>query len=142
METIKHDLNVKADAPTAFKAVATEAGIKGWWAKNSTVGETLGSNVELHFTKPEMSATMTFDVTALEPGRLVEWTCKQNTNPIWLGSKLTWQIEPASEGSVVHFTHEGLSEGGPPYDMTVEGWQFFLGSLEAYLNGGAPYPSD
>jgi uncharacterized protein YndB with AHSA1/START domain len=142
LDTIKHDLTVKADAQKSFDAVGTEAGTKAWWAKNSDVGETVGSNVELRFTKPDMSATMTFDVTSLEPGRLVEWTCKQNTNPIWPGSKLSWRVEAAGIGSIVHFTHEGLSDGGPPYDMTVQGWQFFMGSLEAYLNGDTPYPSD
>jgi hypothetical protein len=89
-----------------------------------------------------MSAVMSFEVTGLEPGRRVEWTCTQNTNPIWPGSKLVWQVEPAPRGSVVHFSHDGFSAGGPPYDRTVEGWQLYMDSLKAYLDGGEAQPSD
>ncbi len=142
MQRIEHDLTVKADAQAAYRAVATPAGIKGWWAKNSDVGESVGSKAELRFTKPDMSATMSFDVTALEPGHRVEWTCTNNTNPIWPGSKLNWRVEPVGQGSTVHFHHEGFSAGGPPYDATVAGWQLFMDSLKAYLDGGAATPSD
>jgi hypothetical protein len=72
----------------------------------------------------------------------LEWTCTSNTNPIWPGSKLIWQIEPAPNGSVVHCRHEGFSDGGPAYDCTVEGWQLFMDSLQAYLDGGTAHPSD
>jgi uncharacterized protein YndB with AHSA1/START domain len=142
MQPIEHDLNVKADAQAAYRAAATSSGIKGWWAKDSDVGEAVGGKTELRFTKPNMSAVMNFDVTGLEPGRRVEWTCTSNTNPIWPGSKLIWQIEPAPNGSIVHFRHEGFSDGGPAYDRTVEGWQLFMDSLQAYLDGGTAHPSD
>ena len=142
MESIKHDLEVSADPGAAFAAVATPAGIKGWWARNSEVGTSVGSRTTLHFTKPDMSATMTFDVSALEPGRTVEWTCVENTNPIWPGSKLRWEVEPRAGGSTVHFEHDGFSSDGPLYDATVQGWQLFMDSLEAYLNGKQATPSD
>src|SRR5687767_7950019 len=98
MQPIEHDLEVKADSRAAYDAVATAAGIKGWWARNSDVGEAPGSQTELRFTKPDMSAVMSFDVTGMEPGRRVEWTCTKNSNPIWPGSKLIWEIEPAPNG--------------------------------------------
>jgi hypothetical protein len=58
MQPIKHDLNVKADAQAAYRAIATSSGIKGWWAKDSDVGEAVGGKTELRFTKPNMSAVM------------------------------------------------------------------------------------
>jgi uncharacterized protein YndB with AHSA1/START domain len=142
MEPITHELRVKADASKAYEAVAARAGIQAWWAKDSDVGTAVGQPVELRFNKPDMSAVMKFDVTDVQAGRRVEWTCKENTNPIWPGSKLAWEVEPAGDGSVVRFRHEGFSGGGPPYDMTVEGWQFYMDSLKAYLDGGTPTPSD
>lgn len=142
MEPIKHELQVKADAASAFKAFGTQAGIKAWWAKDSEVGESAGSRVELRFNKPEMTAVMKFDVTGVEAGKRVEWTCTENTNPIWPGSKLAWEVEPEGQGSKVRFTHDGFSGGGAPYDMTVQGWQLFMDSLRAYLDGGTPAPSD
>jgi hypothetical protein len=43
---------------------------------------------------------------------------------------------------VVRFAHDGFSQGGPPYDMTVEGWTHFNASLEAYLAGRGGMPSN
>ena len=142
MEPIKHELRVKADAAKAYDAVATQAGIQAWWAKDSNVPMAVGQPVTLRFNKPEMTAVMSFNVTDMQPGRRVEWTCTENTNPIWPGSKLAWEVEPAGDGSVVRFEHGGFSGGGQPYDMTVEGWQYFIDSLRAYLDGGSPTPSD
>ena len=142
MEPITHELQVKADTQKAYNAVATPEGIRAWWSKDSQVGTAVGQPVVLQFNKPDMTAVMKFDVTDVQPGRRVEWTCKENTNPIWPGSKLEWAVEPAGSGSTVRFRHEGFSDGGPPYDMTVEGWQFFIDSLKAYLDGGTPTPSD
>jgi uncharacterized protein YndB with AHSA1/START domain len=141
MDTIQHDLTVKASPESAFQAVGTEAGIKAWWARNGQVAEVEGGPIELRFDHKGMKATMKFDLTRLERGRLVEWTCRENSNAIWPGSKLTWCVEPATGGSAVHFEHEGLKEGGN-YDEIVQGWQYFMNSLEAYLNGGTPTPSN
>ena len=141
MQPIEHELQVKADAGAAYKAFATPDGIKAWWAKDSRVGTAKGETVELRFNKPDMTAVMKFAVSDVQPNRRVEWTCTENTNPIWPGSKLAWEVGPAARGSVVRFRHEGFSDGGPPYDMTVEGWQLFIDSLKAYLDGGTPTPS-
>jgi uncharacterized protein YndB with AHSA1/START domain len=142
MLAIEHELAVGADANQAFSAVATEAGIKAWWAKNSEVMERVGGRIELRFTKPEMSAIMKFELTALEPGRRVEWICKENTNPTWPGSRLVWTIQPAAEGSVVRFRHDGFTGGGPAYERTVAGWRMFMESLKSYLDTGVGHPAD
>jgi uncharacterized protein YndB with AHSA1/START domain len=140
-DTIEHELQVKARPEESFRAVGTEAGIKRWWAKNSDVDEASGGKVQLRFTHPNMSAVMSFDITGLDPGKAVEWTCRENSNSIWPGSKLTWEVEPSSNGSIVRFRHEGLKDGGN-YDEIVAGWQYFMGSLQAYLDGGTATPSN
>jgi uncharacterized protein YndB with AHSA1/START domain len=142
MQPIEHNLTVKATPEAAFAAVATPAGIKGWWARDSDVGRSAGEPIELRFNKPDMSAVMNFELTDLQPGRRVEWTCTRNSNPIWPGSRLIWEVEAAASGSVVHFRHEGFSDGGPAYDRTVEGWQLFMDSLQSYLDRSDGHPSD
>jgi uncharacterized protein YndB with AHSA1/START domain len=142
MQPIEHELRVKADAPAAYRAIATPEGIQAWWAKDSRVGTAKGEPVELQFNKPDMTAVMKFTVSDIQPDRRVEWTCTENTNPIWPGSKLAWEVQPSGSGSAVRFRHDGFSDGGPPYDMTVQGWQLFIDSLRAYLDGGTPAPSE
>jgi uncharacterized protein YndB with AHSA1/START domain len=142
MQQIEHEVQVKASPAAAFSAFATPEGIKAWWAKDSDVGIAVGQPVRLQFNRPDMTAVMHFEVTDVQPGCRVEWTCTENSNPIWPGSKLTWEVSPSGSGSTVQFRHEGLSAGGPPYDTTVAGWQYFIDSLKVYLDGGTPTPSD
>lgn len=142
MDAIKHEMNVKAAPGAAYKAFATEQGIKDWWCSDSKVGETQGAPSTLRFVKSDMPApvVMQFETETLEPGRRVVWACTANDNPAWVGTKLAWEIASNGGGSVVRFTHDGWQEGGPLYDATVEGWGFFIASLQSYLDGGPATP--
>ena len=40
---ITHNLKINAKAATIYNAVATQAGISGWWSKDCVVGEKEGS---------------------------------------------------------------------------------------------------
>ncbi len=142
MQPIEHRIVTPATARTAYDAVATDAGIKGWWAKVGAVAEDVGGTVELHFTKEDRNVTMTFRVDALQPERLVRWVCTDNGNPVWKGSTLTWTIDDRGNDRLVRFAHAGFAGGGPPYDMTVDGWKVFMKSLEGYLAGRGGTPSD
>jgi uncharacterized protein YndB with AHSA1/START domain len=139
---IRHEFSTPATAQAAYDAVATAAGIKGWWAKVGTVSEKVGGTTELRFDKGGQIVVMKFRVDALEPDRMVRWTCTENANPVWNGTTLTWAIDDMGDRRVIHFAHDGFSQGGPPYDMTVEGWTHFNSSLEAYLAGRGGMPSN
>jgi hypothetical protein len=142
MDPIEHKLNVKAAPDAAYASFATGKGIKDWWCAASEVGEAKGAPSTLRFNKSDMPApvVMQFETEALEPGKRVVWACTANDNPAWVGTKLAWEIAPNGGGSVVSFRHDGWQEGGPLYDATVEGWQFFITSLQSYLDGGAATP--
>ena len=142
MEPIKHQLSVKAAPETAYAAFATGAGIKAWWCTDSEVGESKGASSKLRFAKPDAPrpVVMQFETETVEPSGRVVWACTANDNPAWVGTKLTWEVAPNGGGSTVSFTHDGWKEGGPLYDATVEGWQMFIASLQAYLDGGKATP--
>lgn len=38
------------------------------------------------------------------------------------------------------FAHAGLTDGGPPYEMTSEGWKHFMKSLKTYAETGTGQP--
>ena len=142
MDPIKHKLHVKAGPADAYAAFATEKGIKDWWCSDSTVGERTGAPSRLRFDKPDMASpvVMQFETQTLEPGKRVVWACTANDNPAWVGTKLTWEVSPNAGGSAVSLTHDGWTQGGPLYDATVEGWPFFVASLQAYLDGSKGTP--
>jgi uncharacterized protein YndB with AHSA1/START domain len=140
MEPIRHTLNLSAKPDVAYRAVATVEGLRGWWCKDSDIAAAVGGETELRFVKDGKPVTMRFRVDALDDGKRVAWTCIENANPIWVGSTLTWTIRPDGDGSTLEFSHAGLTAGGPPYDMTAQGWQHFMGSLEQYAETGTGQP--
>jgi uncharacterized protein YndB with AHSA1/START domain len=142
VEAIRHDFSTPATAEAVYNALATSAGIKGWWAKVGTVAEAVGGTTELRFDKDGQIVAMQFQVDQLEPRRRVRWTCVENANPLWKGTTLTWTIADAGDRRKVSFVHDGFSAGGPPYDMTVEGWKHFNASFESYLDGRGGMPSN
>ena len=142
MTPITYEFSTTASAKTAFEAVATSAGIKGWWARVGTVAEEVGGTTELRFDKGGRIAVMKFRVDALEPNRLVRWTCIENANPAWPQTTLTWSISDLGDRRQVHFAHEGFKDDGAPYDMTVDGWKAFNASLESFVNGRGGSPSN
>lgn len=143
MDPIKHELNVKASPEEAYAAFATQKGIQAWWCADSDVGESAGASCTLRFRKPDMAGPvmMQFKVEALEPDKRVVWACTTNDNPAWVGTKLNWQLSANGSGSIVGFSHDGWRQDGQLYDDTVEGWKYFIASLQSYLDGGPATPS-
>jgi uncharacterized protein YndB with AHSA1/START domain len=143
MDPITQQLTVKAGPDEAYAAVATGAGIKAWWCTDSQVGESVGAPTTLRFNPANMPGpvTMQFLTETLESGKRVVWACTANDNPAWPGTTLTWEIASQDGGSSVNFTHDGWKDGGQLYDQTVEGWRYFMDSLQTYLDGGEPTPS-
>jgi hypothetical protein len=142
VKPITHEFSTQATAKAAYDAVATSTGIKGWWAKVGEVAEHVGGTTELRFDKGGQVAVMRFRVDLLDPNRTVRWTCVENVNPVWPETTLTWTISDAGDHRVVRFVHEAFKAGGPPYDMTVEGWKPFNASLESFLAGRGGSPSN
>jgi uncharacterized protein YndB with AHSA1/START domain len=140
MEPIQHTLNLSASPEVVYRAVATPEGIQGWWCADSDRATRAGDETELRFVKDGKPVTMRFRVDVLEPDQRVAWTCIANANPIWVGSTLSWTIRRRNGGTTLEFSHGGLTAGGPPYDMTVQGWQHFMASLSRYVETGTGQP--
>ena len=139
MKTITHELLLAADNNTVFQAVATGDGIRAWWAKDADTGASVGDLHTLRFQKGDRTVTMVFRIDALDEER-VAWTCTENGNPAWTGSTLVWALSPEGSGTRVTFQHAGFAMGGPPYDMTVQGWVPFINSLKQYCESGSGQP--
>ena len=141
MEDIVHEIEVPASVQDAYAATATQAGIRGWWSSRATVAEQVGGDVELRFPFEGNDAIMNFRVEVLDAPKSVRWLCTANVNPVWINGTIEWTVEPNGAGSKVTLAHRGFSAGGPPYDMTVEGWKPFVASLVQYLSGGEAQPA-
>ena len=130
---ITHDLNIKAQSETIYKAVATQKGIQSWWCNNSEVAETEGGTSLLKFNKEGTIVPMSFKTITLNPNKKVVWECIENPNPAWIGTQITTTIE--DEGKVT-FTHSGFDDkwkGQEAFEMTKGTWNHFMSSLKASI---------
>lgn len=141
---IRHDLVINATPETIYNAVATHAGINGWWSKECTVGEKVGENSVLNFDKQGTMVRMDFRTEELAPNKRVVWACTKNANSMWENTKIITEIGEKKEGGVeVVFNHAGFDDscaGQEGFEMTKQGWDHFVGSLVAFCETGNGQP--
>lgn len=136
--TIKEKIN--ADAATIYAAAATENGIQAWWCKNSKVAEEIGGTVLLNFIKEGNPVVMEFSVDELSPKQKVVWTCTNNGNPAWINTTLHFEMDESGNFSFIHDNFDEKWKGQPPYDMTADGWKYFISSFKNYCETGIGQP--
>ncbi len=142
MATITHDLTLNTDLDTAYRAVATPAGLRGWWCRDADLADAAGGHHQLRFQKEGQLVKMDFDVDTLDPSGTIAWTCTANGNPVWPGTTLTWSLTRSEGGVALHFEHAGFPEDqSPPYKMTAQVWHHFMASLKAYTESGQGMPA-
>ena len=140
---ITHNLQIGASPATVYNAVATQNGIKGWWSKDCSVGESEGLNSNLKFDKQGTIVEMGFQTLTLTPNKRVVWECTENANPAWIGTQIVTEITESAEGSQVVFSHAGFEEkwkGQDPFEMTKQGWEHFVDSLVSFCEKGVGEP--
>lgn len=136
MTAIVHHIAAPTSPDAFLAAVHSPEGIAAWWSLDSDVDPRVGGTHVLRFTKGDRVVAMTFEVAEAGPDR-VQWRCLDNANPVWPGTTLGF--ERTEEG--VTLRHDGFAEDqSPPYQMTVEGWQHFAGSLGRHLRGEGGQP--
>src|SRR4051812_47167209 len=108
----------KVDGPPeeVYRALATQEGLAGNWTDQLEVPEEPGQTARFGFG-PDWAMTLEVRVDALEPDRRVQWT-PTGGFPGWIGTSITWDLEPAEEGgTVVNFSHAGWPEQAADREM-------------------------
>ena len=76
----------------------------------------------------------------------VAWSCISHTKfPDWNGTTPTFELRARDEAStIVAFRHAGLVPDLDCYTTCARGWNHYLASLTAYVEGkgGSPYGSE
>jgi hypothetical protein len=58
----------------------------------------------------------------------------------WVGTKLIWTITAADQRTTLTFLHQGLNENFECYNLCEADWDYFIGSLQYYLETGKGTP--
>jgi uncharacterized protein YndB with AHSA1/START domain len=102
MAEIRHQIPIKAAPEKVYAALATQAGLRGWWTADTKADEEVGGKAEFGFDKRGIVFRMTID--KLESGKRVVWSC-HGDHPEWAGTVLTWTLSPEPDGTTLRFTH-------------------------------------
>jgi uncharacterized protein YndB with AHSA1/START domain len=127
-----------ATAPNAvFSALTDIDALTGWWTPTgggATAGETL------RFLMGDQEVVMSVD-EAVRPSR-VRWSvlvCEPA--PDWVGTSITFDLEPVGAGTELRFHHHGLNPRLECFETCYAGWTHFLASLVDYVDRGAGRPN-
>lgn len=146
MPDIRHRVEMAAPPAAVYEAVATKEGLSGWWTRDGVRGDSAeGAKLEFSFGQPEPAAVM--EVTRLQspaqsPAQ-VRWRCVAG-EPQWVGTDLTFDIDPAGAGTVVSFTHADWRRPSDFMAHCSARWAYFLLSLKSLVETGrgTPFPED
>jgi uncharacterized protein YndB with AHSA1/START domain len=127
-----------AAAPDAvFSALTDIDDLTGWWTPaggGADAGETL------RFLMGDQEVVMQVE-KAQRPSR-VRWgvlVCEPAND--WVGTSITFDLEPVGAGAELRFQHHGLNPGLECFEQCQAGWTHFLASLVDYVDRGAGSPN-
>jgi uncharacterized protein YndB with AHSA1/START domain len=120
-----------------FPALATTAGVAGWWVPATGSGAEGG---ELRLTFPPGPGVMRVD-TALPPSTVAWTVLKCDFLPDWVGTQILFTLRPATGGgTTLEFCHRGLTPQLECFDQCRQGWDHYLPSLHDYVETGTGRP--
>jgi len=143
--TIEREIFVEAAPAIVFEVVSSPDHLKEWWPDEAEVEAVAGATgrVVFHRQPPEQSMAVPLTVVEALPPRLFSfrWGHDEGEEPSPDNSLLvTFELEPAGEGTRVRMTESGFRERG--WEVAVleeiyldhsEGWDYFVPRLGEYV---------
>ena len=136
MPDILHNLIVAAEPSRVFEAVTLQEGLASWWTEQTTAQTGLGARLFFDFGERYHNA---MTVVALESDRHVAWHVDE-AHPEWVGTRITFDLEPLAEGVRLRFGHRSWREATDFYADCNFHWGQYMKSLKAYCERGAGSP--
>jgi uncharacterized protein YndB with AHSA1/START domain len=137
MVDLHHSVPVAASPDRVYAAVATQAGMQGWWTRDTTMIPQPGGKADFGFDK--RSALFHMVIDDLRPNRGIRMTCSGD-HPEWAGTTLEWTIAETPEGSVLKFEHRGWREVTDFCASCNSMWGNLMFRLKAFVETGKPAP--
>jgi uncharacterized protein YndB with AHSA1/START domain len=136
---------VKASPTEVYAALTTSEGLRGWWTQDYQGETKVGNTIHFRFgvTHKEMR------IKKLDPTREVRWLCtlahinhpSLTRKDEWVGTEIVFRLTPDGQGNTsVDFEHVGLIPSFECYDLCNNGWQYFINSLQQFVETGKGTP--
>lgn len=144
MVDIIHRIGIKAPAARVYDAVATAAGVAGWWTRDTTGTRPVGGKVNVCFRHTDGAeiGRMDFEMTTLDPTE-VRWRFVDGP-PEWMGTEVTFELAQDGEMTILNFGHRNWKEPVEFMAHCSTKWAVFLMSLRDLVETGRgrPAPED
>jgi uncharacterized protein YndB with AHSA1/START domain len=159
VDTIEHEVWIKAPNAAVFKALTTREGLDGWWGSAVRAEPKIGSVVEFDHGHGDL---LRMRITELTEHERVVWRCVSDFvepgNPAseWLGHRLSFDLTSASDDDAFRWLGSRLFESASPADVTIlrfrqtgwapdsrwfafcnYGWGWTFADLRNYCESGA-----
>ena len=140
MVDILHRIGVVAPLDDVYRAVATPAGIAGWWTTDTAGESEVGGRLTFRFGD---AGGFDMEVLELDPAGRVRWRVVDGPEE-WIGTEIGWRLDQRDEYTIVLFKHEGWREPVEFMHHCSTKWATFLMSLKQLVETGtgAPAPDD
>lgn len=113
--------------------------VRGWWSEN-VIGDTATLNEQFVFTEYTYDGGTDdgirfcrFRLSELVPGKRVVWHVLDSylnfvaDHDEWTGTNVIFDITATSNGTTLHFTHEGLTAADSDcFEACSRGWTFYI----------------
>jgi uncharacterized protein YndB with AHSA1/START domain len=143
--SIEREIHVDASPEVVFEVVSTPEHLREWWPDEATFEPVPGSTGELVFgdrTDPASHVPVLTVVEVVPPRRFSFWW-SDDADVAAEGNALlvTFDLEPAGQGTLVRMTESGFRERGweaavleAAYNDHVNGWAHFMPRLATYVD--------
>ncbi len=137
MKTIIHALHIHAAPQQVYDALTTAAGLSKWWTTQAALEAGTGGIIQFTFHgdfHPHMQQT------ALEPHRLVRWSCVAG-HPNWHSNTFSFTLEERNSETALQFVQQYAQElSDETYGTYNFNWGYYLNSLKLYCETGTGTP--
>ena len=135
-KSIYHRLLIAAPVEKVYWAITTQEGLAGWWTPDTIAKPEVGSILRFGFGPDYFKE---IEVTELKPYSLVKWRCIKAFED-WIGTTLTFELQPHEKGCVLLFHHDGWEAYTPEFASCTHDWGLFFRSLKFLCETGKGFP--
>jgi uncharacterized protein YndB with AHSA1/START domain len=141
-----NSLTIEIAVPnTPEEVFAAVTNVGKWWSEGIE-GETTDVGGEFTFTDYN-DLWCRFRLTEVTPAQRMVWSVVDSRldfvedHTEWTGTQVIFDITPATGGTRLRFTHQGLRPTVECYDACSRGWDFYINrSLPEFLATGTGQP--
>jgi uncharacterized protein YndB with AHSA1/START domain len=139
MPDIVHHVKIRVSPERVYKAVTTTEDARNWWTRDAVLDSKIGGGGEFGFHGRRVVTKLR--VNELEPPVRVAWKIISSNAPGgWNGTTITFDLRADGNETVVSFAHRGFETANEDYERVTAGWEFYLVSLQRYLETGTGSP--